>query len=162
MIFSDSSFNTDPHELLTIYAFSRGFMSPKGLPDCSRAARSLVKDFINGKISCCESPPGVDQSNFNDWSIFENKSFTKNGDETSNQKSSFTETLKTLQKRNLVENEGGKVCRVDGAFFGAGSTGVHVKGKNKGYIYDEGKPPKKANKNIKKDKLRRIYRDLDA
>ncbi|XKL67927.1 hypothetical protein PGB90_003418 [Kerria lacca] len=55
-------------ELLNAYAYNRGFMTANGQPDNSRAARYVLKDFVNGKLLYCYAPPNVNQEEFN---IFE-------------------------------------------------------------------------------------------
>ena len=46
-------------ELLSAYARHRGFMTQGlGQPDQSRAARYILKDYVNGKLLYCEPPPG--------------------------------------------------------------------------------------------------------
>ena len=39
----------------------RGFMKPGGVPDETRAARVILKDFVTGKLLVCKAPPGYDQ-----------------------------------------------------------------------------------------------------
>lgn len=51
-----------------IIADNRGFMTANGQPDNSRAARYVLKDFVNGKLLYCYAPPNVNQEEFN---IFE-------------------------------------------------------------------------------------------
>jgi large subunit GTPase 1 len=47
-------------ELLTAYARRRGFMTQGlGQPDQSRAARYVLKDYVNGKLLYVEPPPGT-------------------------------------------------------------------------------------------------------
>ncbi|KQJ85744.1 GTPase LSG1-1 [Brachypodium distachyon] len=46
-------------ELLRAYCASRGHVSHGGLPDETRAARQILKDYIDGKIPHYELPPGV-------------------------------------------------------------------------------------------------------
>ncbi|CAN6339020.1 unnamed protein product [Urochloa humidicola] len=46
-------------ELLRAYCASRGHVSHSGLPDETRAARQILKDYIDGKIPHFELPPGV-------------------------------------------------------------------------------------------------------
>ena len=41
----------------------RGFMKPGGVPDETRAARLILKDFVTGKLLVCKAPPGDDQGN---------------------------------------------------------------------------------------------------
>ncbi len=47
------------HELLEAYAYIRGFMTAHGSPDESRAARLVLKDYVNGKLLYCHAPPAV-------------------------------------------------------------------------------------------------------
>ncbi|KAL2023840.1 hypothetical protein VTK56DRAFT_1107 [Thermocarpiscus australiensis] len=54
-------------ELLSAYARRRGFMTQGlGQPDQSRAARYILKDYVNGKLLYVEPPPGThDPKEFN-------------------------------------------------------------------------------------------------
>ena len=42
----------------------RGFMKPGGVPDETRAARVILKDFVTGKLLVCKAPPGNDQGEY--------------------------------------------------------------------------------------------------
>ncbi|XP_065218737.1 large subunit GTPase 1 homolog [Planococcus citri] len=55
-----------PHseELLNAYAYNRGFMTANGQPDNPRAARYILKDYVNGKLLYCYAPPNTDQKEF--------------------------------------------------------------------------------------------------
>ncbi len=55
---------TPGSKLLSSLALRRGFMKPGGMPDGSRAARILLKDYAQGKLLFCRAPPGVDQATF--------------------------------------------------------------------------------------------------
>lgn len=46
-------------ELLRAYCSSRGHVSSSGLPDETRAARQILKDYIDGKLPHFEMPPGT-------------------------------------------------------------------------------------------------------
>lgn len=46
-------------ELLRTYCASRGYTSSSGLPDETRAARQMLKDYIDGKLPHFELPPGM-------------------------------------------------------------------------------------------------------
>ncbi|KAK8967851.1 hypothetical protein KSP40_PGU016490 [Platanthera guangdongensis] len=46
-------------ELLRAYCSSRGHVSSSGLPDETRAARQILKDYIDGKILHFKLPPGA-------------------------------------------------------------------------------------------------------
>jgi large subunit GTPase 1 len=54
-------------EMLAAYAKARGFTrTGQGQPDESRAARHILKDYVNGKLLFCQPPPGnIDPFNFN-------------------------------------------------------------------------------------------------
>jgi large subunit GTPase 1 len=54
-------------ELLASYAKARGFQTQGvGQPDESRAARTVLKDYVNGKLLYCDPPPGYpDAAEFN-------------------------------------------------------------------------------------------------
>ncbi|KAA8544362.1 hypothetical protein F0562_022370 [Nyssa sinensis] len=45
-------------ELLRTYCASRGYVASGGLPDETRAARQILKDYIDGKVPHYEMPPG--------------------------------------------------------------------------------------------------------
>ncbi|XP_065842753.1 large subunit GTPase 1 homolog isoform X2 [Oscarella lobularis] len=53
------------NELLKAYGYMRGFMTAHGQPDCSRSARYILKDYVNGKLLYCHPPPDVDPKQFN-------------------------------------------------------------------------------------------------
>ncbi|CAH2008687.1 unnamed protein product [Acanthoscelides obtectus] len=48
-------------EFLNAYAYSRGYMTANGQPDMARAARYILKDYLNGELLYCHAPPGIDQ-----------------------------------------------------------------------------------------------------
>ncbi|KAI7906545.1 uncharacterized protein BX663DRAFT_496834 [Cokeromyces recurvatus] len=53
-------------EFCSTYAVARGyFRSSQGNPDEARAARYILKDYVNGKLLFCHPPPGVDADEFN-------------------------------------------------------------------------------------------------
>ncbi|RXG68560.1 Guanine nucleotide-binding protein-like 3-like protein [Armadillidium vulgare] len=47
----------------------RGFMTQRGIPDHPRCARYILKDYINGKLLYCHSPPGVSQEEFHKFVV---------------------------------------------------------------------------------------------
>lgn len=55
------------HELLTTVAFMKGFMAASGIPDCSRSARLILNDVVNGKLIWAACPPGCSQSDYDEW-----------------------------------------------------------------------------------------------
>ncbi|XP_058105262.1 GTPase LSG1-2 [Magnolia sinica] len=48
-------------ELLRAYCLSRGHVGSSGLPDETRAARQILKDYIDGKLPHFEMPPGMSE-----------------------------------------------------------------------------------------------------
>ncbi|KAI0689891.1 P-loop containing nucleoside triphosphate hydrolase protein [Cytidiella melzeri] len=54
-------------DLLITYAVGRGFTrSGQGNPDEARAARYILKDYVNAKLLFCCPPPGVDENEYNE------------------------------------------------------------------------------------------------
>ena len=49
---------------LLLITDNRGFMTSNGEPDGSRAARYVLKDFLNGKLLHCYAPPTIQQEEF--------------------------------------------------------------------------------------------------
>ncbi|PIA59765.1 hypothetical protein AQUCO_00400573v1 [Aquilegia coerulea] len=47
-------------ELLRAYCSSRNYVASSGLPDETKAARHILKDYIDGKLPHFESPPGIE------------------------------------------------------------------------------------------------------
>ncbi|PKI73351.1 hypothetical protein CRG98_006289 [Punica granatum] len=47
-------------ELLRAFCASRGYVGASGLPDETRAARLMLKDYIEGKLPHYEMPPGME------------------------------------------------------------------------------------------------------
>lgn len=53
-------------DLLVAYAIARGFArAGQGNPDESRAARYILKDYVNAKLLYCHPPPEMDGKEFN-------------------------------------------------------------------------------------------------
>ncbi|KAG9049706.1 hypothetical protein FS837_009351 [Tulasnella sp. UAMH 9824] len=56
-------------DFLAAYAIARGFArSSVGNPDEARAARYVLKDYVNGKLLYCQPPPGIQPEQFNETS----------------------------------------------------------------------------------------------
>ncbi|PPQ62960.1 hypothetical protein CVT24_006066, partial [Panaeolus cyanescens] len=56
-----------PENFLIAYAIARGYMrSGQGNPDEARAARYILKDYVNGKLLFCHPPPGIPEAKFNE------------------------------------------------------------------------------------------------
>ncbi|XP_044266555.1 large subunit GTPase 1 homolog [Tribolium madens] len=143
-------------ELLNAYAYNRGFMTANGQPDNPRAARYILKDYMNGKLLYCHAPPSVAQTEYHRWP--------------ERQKFRSLETAPPRQIR-AIKTSRATTEDVDKMFFHGGSSAVHTKGKTMigGYGAVNGsvlgdKPWKKVNKHEnknKREKLRRVYAHLD-
>lgn len=42
-------------------------MTANGQPDNARAARYIIKDFINGKLLYAHPPPDIEAEDFHEW-----------------------------------------------------------------------------------------------
>lgn len=49
---------------IILVAVMRGFMTARGLPDNPRSSRHILKDFVQGKLLYCHSPPNIDPIEF--------------------------------------------------------------------------------------------------
>jgi large subunit GTPase 1 len=56
-------------ELLRAYAMSRGQVATSGLPDETRASRTILKDYLSGKILFCYAPPNEEQVGFSQKNV---------------------------------------------------------------------------------------------
>ncbi|WZZ11456.1 hypothetical protein YC2023_097377 [Brassica napus] len=53
-------------ELLRAYCASRGYVASSGLPDETKAARQILKDYIGGKLRHFAMPPGMTEEKIED------------------------------------------------------------------------------------------------
>lgn len=141
--------------LLTSIAFIRGFMSASGIPDCSRAARMVVKDVVAGRIKWVAPPPGVDHEIFNSH-LYSSDSKSPGCGHVQ---------LGQLEKRGLLESDVLNNKKVDSAFFNTVRSHIHSRSSNTTFVpvsssVISATPEKRSkhhhNKN-KKEKLRRLY-----
>jgi large subunit GTPase 1 len=103
--------------LLLAYAYNRGFMTANGQPDQSRAARKVLKDFINGKLLHCNAPPTHDQKKFHTFPERVSKEIT-------------LENLPPRQQRAMKIVTGASSKDIDDMFFATNTAKSHVKGRN--------------------------------
>lgn len=75
-------------ELLRSYCASRGYVASSGLPDETKAARLILKDYIDGKLPHYEMPPGMsdEEANLRDASEPGESDDSDSGDETTQEK----------------------------------------------------------------------------
>lgn len=68
-------------------------MTHKGIPDGSRAARLILKDYVNGKLLYCYPPPGCDSEEFQQYSTrYHLDNDDDEDDETNKKETSSNET----------------------------------------------------------------------
>ncbi|XP_050307029.1 large subunit GTPase 1 homolog [Anthonomus grandis grandis] len=149
-------------ELLNAYAYNRGFMTANGQPDNSRAARYVLKDFMNGKLLYCHAPPGIPQEIYHTWP--------------ERQKVSSENRVLPPREARAIRTLKVTTDDIDKSFFSEESQVAHSKGvagkaagvPAQGVPQDvanaTAKPWKVANKHKnkkKKEKLRRVYAHLD-
>ena len=140
-------------ELLTTYGYSRGFMTQRGLPDTSRAARYILKDFVLGKLLFCCAPPNVNQDEYCTYLRTE----------------SLNKEMADIKLERIYEANNLKSKNFDQEFFNKNNSKAHVKGSQAilnsfhNQIQDSSveKPWRKNNKRNKREKLRRVYAHLD-
>jgi len=136
-------------EILSSYASMRGYMTHNGQPDCPRASRYVLKDFIKGKLLYCHSPPGIADVEYEPTRMSEL-------------------ALEKLSRREEKERkhpnkEKIQISNVDKEFFAEKKSAAHIKpvrgvngiqGLETNLLY---KPWKKHGNKNKREKLRRIY-----
>jgi large subunit GTPase 1 len=169
--FEDENRSATAEELLTAYGYSRGFMTQRGIPDNSRSARYILKDFVNGKLLYCYSPPNFVQKQFHEFP-----------EQKEDKKQSMTKPLKRIMESNHISQKD-----FNTSYFERQSSKVHSKGihgitgytrMSSDHIKHCGtetetnstvgssnglneKPWKKHNNRNKREKLRRVYAHLD-
>ncbi|KAH9392750.1 large subunit GTPase 1 [Tyrophagus putrescentiae] len=158
-------------ELLSAYGYAKGFMTARGLPDTSRAARYLLKDFVCGRLLFCYAPPTVPQQEFHRYPR-SSKALAKEASATANAITDRRllkayEGQALLKKRNFNEEY---FAGLGSAAHTKGSRGIAVHSRE--FIQQggeafgaaaavEGKPWKRHHNRKKKEKLRKVYAHLD-
>jgi large subunit GTPase 1 len=109
-------------ELLMAYAKARGFTrTGQGQPDESRAARYILKDYVNGKLLFCQPPPGdIDPLEFNFALYDEGHLPEKRRLALAAMESSMDEMASVAGTEVSHYEQGSKSTKLDGAFFGQG------------------------------------------
>lgn len=146
-------------EILSAYGYSKGFMTQRGLPDTSRAARYILKDFVTGKLLFCYAPPNVKQEEYHRYPRKESpqKEITDR------------KLIRAYEGQNLTKKN------FDKDYFCAKDSSAHIKGSNgisahsrdfiqkggEAFSGQEGKPWRKHNNRNKREKLRKVYAHLD-
>ncbi|XP_060516627.1 large subunit GTPase 1 homolog [Cylas formicarius] len=152
----DPNRNPTAEELLNAYAFNRGFMTANGQPDNARAARYILKDFLNGKLLYCHAPPTIDQKKYHFW--------------WERSKAQVESRILPPRVTRAIQPYKTSTSDFDKGFFKNHPQTAHIKGDKADFVsgnVDQApveKPWKKINKHHnkkKKEKLRRVYAHLD-
>ncbi|WFD21831.1 hypothetical protein MEQU1_000487 [Malassezia equina] len=113
-------------EVLTAYAVARGLVRQgQGNPDESRAARYVLKDYINARLLFAHPPPGVDADEFNAGQREHMRQMLPEH---------HANELKMPSdlRRRPITAETSKSSHLDQAFFGTGANvGVNTKGRRR-------------------------------
>jgi large subunit GTPase 1 len=109
-------------EMLTAYAKARGFTrTGQGQPDESRAARYILKDYVNGKLLFCQPPPeNIDPSEFNRELYDERRLPEKRRTALAAVDSLHDDQSSVASLAFSPLEQGPKSAKLDGAFFGQG------------------------------------------
>ncbi|KAG0230246.1 hypothetical protein BGX31_005953 [Mortierella sp. GBA43] len=116
-------------EFLIAYAVARGFTKAgQGNPDESRAARYILKDYVNGKLLFCSPPPGSDPVEFNAEHNQLDR-FKKRKQLPTRRLPANASTYIDMNSVTPLSHTGsgtGKTNAVDATFFQSGSNTVHL------------------------------------
>jgi large subunit GTPase 1 len=109
-------------EMLTAYARARGFTrTGQGQPDESRAARYILKDYVNGKLLFCQPPPvDIDPLGFNRELYDEGHLPEKRRLALATMESSANDQYSVADSDMGSLHEGPKSKQLDGIFFAQG------------------------------------------
>lgn len=109
-------------EMLTAYAKARGFTrTGQGQPDESRAARYVLKDYVNGKLLFCQPPPlDIDPLEFNRELYDEGHLPEKRRLALAAMDSSMDDGHSVADSDMIPLQQGSKSKQLDGAFFAQG------------------------------------------
>ncbi|PBP24138.1 ribosome biogenesis GTPase [Diplocarpon rosae] len=109
-------------EVLSAYAKARGFTrTGQGQPDESRAARYILKDYVNGKLLFCQPPPlDIDPIEFNKDLYGEGHLPEKRRLALASMESHMDDTSSIAASDMVPLETGSKSKKLDGAFFAQG------------------------------------------
>ncbi|OAA75776.1 ribosome biogenesis GTPase Lsg1 [Akanthomyces lecanii RCEF 1005] len=127
-------------ELLRAYAAARGFKtSGLGQPDQSRAARYVLKDYVNGKLLFVSPPPGIEDANEFNEELYDEEHLPEKrraalaaaAEQLSLADDPLADGASVAGASDMVSIQpppavGPKTRKLDKGFFGAKSAGGHV------------------------------------
>jgi len=142
-------------DFVSSYAKMRGYMTSSGQPDCPRASRYIIKDYLKGKLLYCHRPPGMHGDTFEDAQVC----------------AKVLARLKAKEEKESKKPASRQMPNMDfdADFFAEGQKhNPHYKPPNVEGMPDQMdehaqrmllKPWKKHNNRNKKEKLRRVYQN---
>ena len=122
-------------EVLSAYAKARGFATTgQGQPDESRAARYVLKDYVNGKLLFCHPPPTdppIDAREFN-AELYDAEHLPTKRQRSGSSGAALNDTLLATETQSVMTDDaiplapvqGAKSQRLDQKFFEPGQNGV--------------------------------------
>lgn len=145
-------------ELLSSYAKMRGFMTSSGQPDCPRASRYIIKDYLKGKLLYSHPPLGEFGDSFVQSQVSSKVLERLVAKEAKEKKAKL--------KAGNVDVSSLRISSIDDDFFSEKNPSAHFKVPTgtQGLQTPEElrqlhKPWKKHHNRNKKEKLRRIHND---
>jgi len=110
-------------EMLSAYAKARGFRrTGQGQPDESRAARVILKDYVNGKLLFCQPPPlDIDPFEFNRELYDEGHLPEKRRQALASMDSSIDDQSSVADSDVVSLPQGPKSQKLDSTFFAQGA-----------------------------------------
>ncbi|XP_043108859.1 large subunit GTPase 1 homolog [Puntigrus tetrazona] len=150
-------------ELLMAYGYMRGFMTAHGQPDQSRSARYVLKDYVNGKLLYCHSPPHINPKDFQP----QHARFTRPSGGVGQISSDAGKPSKVKRIENTVDKHFFHQENVQALTKGVQMVmgykpGSGPVGPGSANTEQTGKPWKKHGNRNKKEKVRRLNKHLDA
>lgn len=108
-------------ELLSAYAKARGFArTGQGQPDESRAARYILKDYVNGKLLFCQPPPlDIDAEEYN-RELYDESHLPEKRRQALAQLATHDDQISVADSDIVPLPQGPKSRQLDGAFFAQG------------------------------------------
>ncbi|KAJ3679552.1 hypothetical protein LUZ60_017563 [Juncus effusus] len=99
--YEESNRPPNAHEVLRAYCASRGLVASSGLPDETRSARQILKDYIDGKLPHYELPPNLNKSE-----LFEEGECESSDEEEGNDKDVASRSVREMDEMEGFETEG--------------------------------------------------------
>ena len=119
--YNPSAPHRDPtaEELLCSFAVARGYTkSSQGNPDEARAARHLLKDYVQGKLLYVQPPPGMEGKEFNQ-ELYQNERYIKRKQKEAETAKKAIEMDKKKEGKVAPKRPVSSMTSMDAEFFGS-------------------------------------------